>query len=498
MTDEWLGIGASVLEWFLVALVATGAVPIVTTLVLFIAIPFHAVRNHYRKAAPYLPRVAVVIPAWNEGAVIGATIDRLLAIDYPEWALRIYVVDDASTDQTPDVVLDRAARYPGRVFHLRRENGGQGKAHTINHGLRIILGDDWMQALLITDADVIFLPDSLRKMTRHLADPEIGAVSAYIREGSPHKNYLMRFIGIEYVLAQAAARRAQNVFGAQACLAGGAQLHSRTNLEELGGRIDTTSLAEDTVMTFETQLSGRRVVFDPYAIVLAEEPGSVTALWKQRLRWARGNLQVTARYRRVWFHPRRGHDLGTLAFGLAWFSIFLLPAIMVASSVGLLGLLALGSNLAVVAFQGLWGLATATYFYSIVLALQLDRMIARQAWLEAILFPGILSMLVMITAFFPGLFEDLLPAALGVTASEGIVLGWTIFAYSWISISMIFAWLIKLIDGTKAGKVLTPLLTYIIGYGPILCAVTVDSYIKQARRAEARWDKTEKVGRVTA
>ena len=45
---------------------------------------------------------------------------------------------------------------------------------------------------------------------------------------------------------------------------------------------------------------------------------------------------------------------------------------------------------------------------------------------------------------------------------------------------------------------LTPLLTYIIGYGPILCAVTVDSYIKQARRAEARWDKTEKVGRVTA
>lgn len=498
MTIDWLVVGHDALEWFLVILVGTGVIPIVTTLAQFIAIPFHAFRNHYREAAPYMPRVAVVIPAWNEGVVIGATIDRLIAMDYPDWALRVYVVDDASTDQTPDVVRERALRYPGRVYHLRREQGGQGKAHTINHGLGLILEDDWMQALLITDADVIFLPDSLRKMTRHLADPKIGAVSAYIREGSPKKNYLMRFIGIEYVLAQAASRRAQNVLGAQACLAGGAQLHSRDNLVNLGGRIDTSSLAEDTVMTFETQLSGREVVFDPYAIVLAEEPGTISALWKQRLRWARGNVQVTSRYKRVWFHPRRVHDLGGFVFGLSWFSIMLLPAVMIASSIGLLGLFFLGSNLAVIAFQGLWGLATLTYFYSIILALQLDGMIARQAWLEALLFPGILSILVMITAFFPGLFEDLLPAALGVQASQAFVTGWTIFAYAWIAFSMLFAWFAKLIDGTRAGRILSPVLTYIVGYGPILCAVTIDSYIKQARGAEARWDKTEKVGRVTA
>ena len=125
-------------------------------------------------------------------------------------------------------------------------------------------------------------------------------------------------------------------------------------------------------------------------------------------------------------------------------------------------------------------------------------MIARQAWLEALLFPGILSILVMITAFFPGLFEVMLPQLVGVHATQAFVTGWTIFAYSWIALSMFFAWLVKLIDGTRAGRVLSPLLTYIIGYGPIRCAVTIDSYIKQARHAEARWDKTEKVGRVTA
>ena len=183
------------------------------------------------------------------------------------------------------------------MVHLRRDKGGEGKSHTLNHGLRIILADDWMQALLIMDADVIYEPDSLRTMTRHLADSRVGAVTAYIKEGSRPGNYLTRFIGFEYITAQAAARRAQNVLGAVACLAGGAQLHSRANLEAIGGRIDTTSLAEDTFTTFKTQMAGRTVVFEPHATVWAEEPGDIRGLWKQRLRWARGNVQVTKQFK---------------------------------------------------------------------------------------------------------------------------------------------------------------------------------------------------------
>ena len=114
-------------------------------------------------------------------------------------------------------------------------------------------------------------------------------MTAFICEGGVDPKYMTRFIGYEYVAAQAAARRAQNVLGVLACLAGGAQLHSRENLEAIGGRIDTTTLAEDTVSTILTQLNGRRVIFEPYAVVLAEEPEGIGALWKQRLRWGRGN-----------------------------------------------------------------------------------------------------------------------------------------------------------------------------------------------------------------
>ena len=288
MTEVLLG-----LQWLLVALVLLGALPLLVANYQFLLVAVHFRRLHYARCAPYLPRVAVVIPAWNEAAVIGTSVDRLMRLDYPRDALRIVVVDDASTDATPEVAAAKAAAYPGNVVHLRRERGGEGKAATLNHGLAQVLADDWAQAILIIDADVIYEPASLRWMTRHLADPEVGSVTAYIKEGSRPGNYLTRFIGYEYIVASAAARRGQEAPGAIACLAGGAQLHSRENLEALGGQVDTGTLAEDTVTTFQTQLGGRRAIFEPNAVVWAEDPAAIGALWRQRLRWARGNRQVT-------------------------------------------------------------------------------------------------------------------------------------------------------------------------------------------------------------
>src|SRR5215218_8789169 len=98
-----------------------------------------------------LPRVAIVVPAWNEAAVIGRTLDTLMRLNYPSDRLRVYVVDDASTDETPTVVGAKAREHPGRVFHVRRELGGEGKAHTINHGLRSIRGEGWYEAVLVID-----------------------------------------------------------------------------------------------------------------------------------------------------------------------------------------------------------------------------------------------------------------------------------------------------------------------------------------------------------
>ncbi|HWG60240.1 MAG TPA: glycosyltransferase family 2 protein [Streptosporangiaceae bacterium] len=310
----------------LVAFVIIGAMPLLVANYQFLLVAFHFRRLHYSQCRPVFPRTAILIPAWNEAAVIGASVDRLMMLDYPRDSLRIVVVDDASTDDTPEVIHSRSAKYPGNVVHLRREKGGEGKAATLNHGLAVILSDDWMEAVLIMDADVIYEAAALRTMTRHLADPGVGSVTAYIKEGSSPGNYIARFIAYEYITAQAAARRSQEVLGVIACLAGGAQLHSRANIEALGGRVDTTTLAEDTVTTFKTQQLGRKVIFEPHATVWAEEPGAIGALWKQRLRWARGNVQVTRMFHHVWFRHQRGNRLGSISFGLLWFSCSCCPS----------------------------------------------------------------------------------------------------------------------------------------------------------------------------
>jgi len=485
--------------WVLVALVLLGAVPLFAATYQFLLIGAHSWRNHYDDVGLYEPRVAILVPAWNEAAVLEASIDRLVGLDYPRDRLRVYVVDDASTDATPGVVQAKARQYPGQVVHLRRETGGEGKAHTLNHGLRVILAHDWMQALLIMDADVIYEPDSLRKMTRHLADPKVGAVTAYIKEGSRPGNYLQRFIAYEYVTAQAAARRSQNVLGALACLAGGAQLHSRANLEALGGRIDTTSLAEDTFTTFDTQLAGHKVVFDGNATVWAEEPDAIAALWKQRLRWARGNVQVTRRYKHLWFRPAADHRLGSISFGVFWFSLFLLPVFMIVSSAALLTLYVVDVEQSWAVFRMLWISNALTYLFITGFALAIDPGTARRSWREAILFPGVVSLLIILYTCAPRGFGWLVQ-----TWGELTGLTWTdttthvamLFAYAWIALCMPVAWLGKKTEELGLRR-LSPLFVYLAGYGPLLCAVTFASYLDEVRGAELSWEKTVKTGKVS-
>ncbi|HEX5290280.1 MAG TPA: glycosyltransferase [Streptosporangiaceae bacterium] len=490
------------LRWALAALVIVGAVPLLVASYQFLLIGLHFRRVHYDRCAPVFPRTAILIPAWNEAAVIASSVDRLMRLEYPPDRLRVFVIDDASTDETPAVARAKAAEYPGRVFHLRREVGGQGKAHTLNHGLAAVLADDWMQAVLIMDSDVIYEPDSLRLMARHLADPGVGSVTAYIKEGSRPGNYLTRFIGYEYITAQAAARRSQNVLGAMACLAGGAQLHSRANIEAIGGQIETGSLAEDTITTFKTQLRGARVIFEPHAVVWAEEPSAIAGLWKQRLRWARGNLQVSRMFARVWFRHNRGHRLGGVSFGLFWFTLLLQPVLMIGASAALVTLFFIDRSLAWNAFHALWITNVLTFVFITVLALLIDPGTGRRVWREAVFFPGVVSLVIMAAAIAPVPLRFVAYHGLsliGATALRGYGAEIELFTYAWLAGSMAVAYLAKVAQvhlPRRVGAVTSGILVYLAGYGSLLCAVTFAAYIKELRRADASWDKTEKTGKV--
>jgi cellulose synthase/poly-beta-1,6-N-acetylglucosamine synthase-like glycosyltransferase len=476
-----------------IVLAALGMLPTLSSFAQFLIIGWHGVRNNYSVCRDHTPRVAFILPAWNEAEVIGSSIDSLMSLSYPPGAWRIYVVDDASSDHTPAVMREKMAQYPGSVFHLRREKGGQGKAHTLNHGLRTILAEDWAEAVMIMDADVLFEPLTLRRMARHLADPTVGGVTAYVKEGSHPGNLLTRFIAFEYITAQAAARRAQNVMGVLACMAGGAQLHSRENLIAIGGAIDTSTLAEDTFTTFKTQLGGHRVVFDGNAVVWAEEPDSVTALWKQRLRWARGNLQLTAAFRNLWFRP--GHQrLGSVAFGILWFSVALMPVFMIMSSAGVIGLYYLRPPWAWAVFTIVWSATFVAYLFETLFSFAIDPPTGSRTWFEGLVFPGLISLAIMLIAVS------------GLTLFFGSadwmqVEGWSWrdipiqIILAWNGISTIAAWSVYRLDKAGAPKWLRNMFLILIGYGPLMCSITFAAMIAQARNAEMRWDKTMKSGK---
>jgi cellulose synthase/poly-beta-1,6-N-acetylglucosamine synthase-like glycosyltransferase len=481
----------------LAIVVLLGASPLVMSCIQFLLIGRHREHAHYDRTEAHFPRTAIMVPAWNEGAVIGATVDRLMALEYPADALRVYVVDDASTDDTPDVLKAKERKYPGQVIHLRREKGGQGKAHTLNHGLAHVLKEDWCEAVLIIDADVLFEADALRKMSRHLADRRIGAVTAYIKEGSEPGNYLTRFIAYEYVTAQAAARRGQNVLGAMACLAGGAQLHSRESLLAIGGAIDTGTLAEDTVTTFRTQLEGRRALFDGNATVWAEEPGDVIGLWKQRLRWARGNLQLTRRFRHLWFRRGENHGLGGVTFGLLWFTLLLMPLLMIGGSAALVTLFFVDFGWSWTLFRALWIASALTYLFVTFYAFTIDPAIARRAWLQGLLYPGVVSLVIIAYSLYPPILgipalarvtPEARPDSLGVNA---VVL----LLYAWLALCMAVGYGAKL-AAQRERHGLARALVYAGGYGPLLCAVSLASYVSELKGSDLKWDKTVKTGKV--
>jgi hypothetical protein len=76
------------------------------------------------------------------------------------------------------------------------------------------------------------------------------------------------------------------------------------------------------------------------------------------------------------------------------------------------------------------------------------------------------------------------------------VRGLELFTYIWLAGCMGVSYLAKVTETRWLGWLISPVLIYIGGYGPLLCAITTAAYIKEIRRADITWEKTEKTGKV--
>lgn len=288
------------------------------------------------------PGVTVLIPAYNEAAVIATSTRAALASDYP--ALEVLVLDDGSSDDTARVAAEAmAGDARGEVV---RDPHNRGKAERLNRGFARARHD----IVVVTDADAHLHPHAVRHLVARLErSPMVAAVA-----GGPYVTNRASLIGALQVLEAAAIigliRRTQSLTGRVSVVAGVCGAFRRDAVLAVGG-YDDRMATEDIDLTWRLLLAGWHTAYAPRAIVGMEVPVTIGALWAQRKRWARGQGEVlhayatTAarwRHRGMWplglesllsllwcvglaasfvlsvLNVVFGRDLGFFAFGLGW------------------------------------------------------------------------------------------------------------------------------------------------------------------------------------
>jgi poly-beta-1,6-N-acetyl-D-glucosamine synthase len=120
-----------------------------------------------------LPRVSLLVAAYNERAVIRQKIENALSLEYPTDRLEILIGSDGSDDGTVEAAESCLPAARGRIIPMAR----RGKSWVINDLVATATGE----ILVFTDANTMFEQDALVELVRPFADPEIGCVSGLLR-----------------------------------------------------------------------------------------------------------------------------------------------------------------------------------------------------------------------------------------------------------------------------------------------------------------------------
>jgi len=121
-----------------------------------------------------LPRVSLIVPAYDEEEVIAAKVADALALDYPRERLQVIVASDGSADATAE-----RARAAGADLVLELPPGG--KVAALNAAAQRADGE----LLAFSDANSAWAPDALLRLVEPFADPAVAYVCGQVRFTDP-------------------------------------------------------------------------------------------------------------------------------------------------------------------------------------------------------------------------------------------------------------------------------------------------------------------------
>ena len=249
------------------------------------------------------PMVSILIPCFNEGENVRETIAWAAAQAYPNF--EIIAIDDGSSDDTGAVLEELRSSHPRlRVLH---HASNQGKGMGLRTGALAARGE----YLVCIDGDALLDPYATTWMVHHfLSGSRVGAVT-----GNPRirtRSTLLGKIQVgEFSAIIGLIKRTQRIYGRVFTVSGVVAAFRKTALHEIG-YWSTDMVTEDIDVSWGLQSRHWDVHYEPNALCWILMPETLRGLWRQRLRWAQGGVEVARKYAASLFSWRKRRMWGVL------------------------------------------------------------------------------------------------------------------------------------------------------------------------------------------
>lgn len=247
--------------------------------------------NKEYKPDENLPNVAVLIAAYNEEKVIGEKIDSVFNTNYPVSKIKIYVGSDASQDKTESIIESLQKKYSN--LELVKFSGRVGKISIINHLQS--LGDE--EILIMTDANVIFKPNTLFELVKKFKDEKVGIVAANIIKESINDEGIAvqekKYLSMENRIKACESNAFNLIMGAEGgCYAIRDNLFSKVPLK---------FIVDDFFITMQVLNRGKFTLFNPEALCIEDVPNDTAGEYKRKVRISSGNFQNLFFFKKLLF-----------------------------------------------------------------------------------------------------------------------------------------------------------------------------------------------------
>lgn len=245
------------------------------------------------------PLVTIAIPAWNEENSIVSTLECILNLDYPKEKMQIIVIDDNSKDNTSKVTKEFIFKH--RNIQLLKHSKNKGKAGAMNTALKYAKGEFFW----VYDADSYASKELLKNLVCKFYERDsdnIGAVVA-ITLIKNQGNWVEKMQRLEYVMT-AFMRK---MMGSTDTLhtTNALSLFRTNTLKKIKG-FDEGNLTEDFEIAMRMRYNGYKIVMCEKGNFYTRVPSKIKNMWFQRVRWFRGFIHNTIKYKKMAFNRQFG------------------------------------------------------------------------------------------------------------------------------------------------------------------------------------------------